>query len=92
MNFEMSLDAKQSRNVKKLFSQRKRKYPRKLKKAIKQCWLIQREDGQMSVTFNFLRKTKHQRKASRLVRILPETREILLPYYNGMYVTFKQNQ
>ena len=87
-NFDVSISR---RDAKKLFSNRRHAFPRKLKKAISQMWRTNdNHDGTISVTFDFLRKTKHQRKACRMVRILPETQEVLIPYKNGKYVCIKQ--
>ena len=86
ITFETHVSA---RKINKLFSRRRHAFPRKLKKAIKQCWQIERSSLTMSVTFNCLKKTKHQRKASNMIKIIPETKEILIPNYNGMYVCYK---
>lgn len=86
LNFQANVS---NRQLMKLFSQRRHAFPRKLKKALKQCWQIERRSDTMTVTFNCLKKTKHQRKASSMIRFLEETHEMLVPLWDGKYMCYK---
>lgn len=60
---------------------RKPKFPRKLKKAVGQMWNIERKDNECKVSVRMKRKTKWQRKASRMVRC--NDGEMCIPMKNG---------
>lgn len=62
------------------------KYPRKLKKAVKQMWVKKLDGVTLEISFKPMRRTKWQRKACRKIRMYDNSIEYPMPSGNTMVI------